>query len=662
MEDYDIQIDYNRMVEFIATEICRNPDYTRYMKTPLTQGEVNYSLIAMSENTEYSRLVAELYLPALATALDLHLRVIQNIGGYYGVMNTLPLPNETNTKQKKTITLILIDGTYHPVVQASTTDLPTTTYTTIKTGYPAQYPVYVMEEEAPPEVLVPETQVDNTPNSPPAITHSPIVIPESPYATPHTPAVIPESPVLTISPVKPEPQVTRGIKRRRLSQTSRNWRTSAQGNAEELIIISSDSETDGDASPVFLGSNFETPQPHITSTHEKNIKRQLQIIDRELSIKEEDEDIPYCPELTQTGKRVSFNMRPFCGMIPEVVNKLPHDINGVKFYIIDVPQEDPFHTKYRDGRHFELHSSSRKGFQGVRRVGKCRGSFTCQNDGCPIYKDTQKRNKHQFTTIGKNKFCYSCNCLANREACGALKLIEFNMQSRLLEVYHQGQHICQCKPNVEANDILIEENIKKFGADVGPKQLAQMKMTEVLKKQMDSGDFDMDEIVDIAAKMTDKARIRRIRQKLHHELKSEKHSISAVAELKVCTDTSDNFLIYKIYDHNMSGTGISHIFKSSRRMAHLLLNMDQDSELDNPLKHEPCYFDGMHKRCQNWKTLTLWVYHPSSRKLMRLATCEVKGETSQSCAIFWKCLNSMLQDVTNKPDTKFNPCFLAELL
>ena len=263
MEDYDIQIDYNKMVEFIATEICRNPDYTRYMKTPLTQGEVNYSLMAMSENTKYSRLVAELYLPALATALDLHLRVIQNIGGYYGVMNTLPLPNERNTKQKKTITLILIDGTYYPVVQASTTDLPTTTYTTIKTGSPAQYPVNVMEEEASPQVLVPETQLDNTPNSPPAITHSPIVIPESPYATPHTPAVIPESPVLTISPVKPEPQVTRGIKRRRLSQTSRNWRTSAQGNAEELIIISSDSETDGDASPVFLGAILK--HPNLTS-------------------------------------------------------------------------------------------------------------------------------------------------------------------------------------------------------------------------------------------------------------------------------------------------------------------------------------------------------------------------------------------------------------
>ena len=382
-------------------------------------------------------------------------------------------------------------------------------------------------------------------------------------------------------------------------------------------------------------------------------------MDQQLKVKEEEEipDITFCPEVSGTGRRVTFNMKPFWGMIPEVVNKLPHDIDGVKFYIIDVPQEEAFHTRYRDGRHFEMHSSSRKGFRGVRRVGKCRGSFICHNDGCPVYKDTKRRNQHQFTTIGKNKFCYSCNCLVQRDPCGALKMIEFNMQGRLLEVYHSGQHTCQVKPNIEENDTLIEDNIRKFGANVGPKRLAQMKMTEVLKKQMDSGDFDMDQIVDIAARLTDKTRIKNIKKRLNHELKSEKHSISAVAELKVCTDTSDNFLIYKIYDHNMSGTGISYIFKSSRRMANLLLNMDQDNELDNPLKHEPCYFDGMHRRCQNWKTLTLWVYHPSSRKLMRLATCEVKGETSQSCAIFWKCLNSMLQDVTNNPNTKFNPCF-----
>ena len=57
-----------------------------------------------------------MYLPAISNALDMHLRVIQNIAGYYGIINTYPLPNDFNPMQKKTITLIVIDGCYHPVV------------------------------------------------------------------------------------------------------------------------------------------------------------------------------------------------------------------------------------------------------------------------------------------------------------------------------------------------------------------------------------------------------------------------------------------------------------------------------------------------------------------------------------------------------------------
>ena len=69
-------------------------------------------------------------------------------------------------------------------------------------------------------------------------------------------------------------------------------------------------------------------------------------------------------------------------------------------------------------------------------------------------------------------------------------------------------------------------------------------------------------------------------------------------------------------------------------MANLMINMDQDRSDDKPLKLEPVYVDGMHKRCVGWKTFTSWVCHLPSRKLMRLPTCEVKGETSESCALF----------------------------
>ena len=102
------------------------------------------------------------------------------------------------------------------------------------------------------------------------------------------------------------------------------------------------------------------------------------------------------------------------------------------------------------------------------------------------------------------------------------------------------------KPNLEENDMIIKENIRGYGRNVGPKMLAQMKMTEVLRKQMDTGEFDMDVKVEISAKMSDKRRIESIMQKLQHELKSEKDSISAVAELEVYIDTATKSAKYII--------------------------------------------------------------------------------------------------------------------
>ena len=105
-------------------------------------------------------------------------------------------------------------------------------------------------------------------------------------------------------------------------------------------------------------------------------------------------------------------------------------------------------------------------------------------------------------------------------------------------------------------------------------------------------------------------------------MRTQKHSIAAVGELKQITDTSDRFLIYKCNDSLLNGEQ-DYVFKSSFQMGHMGLNMDQNNE-GSPIQHEYCYFDGIHAKCQNWKTLTLWVYHPGSRKLMRLATMEVK--------------------------------------
>ena len=128
-----------------------------------------------------------------------------------------------------------------------------------------------------------------------------------------------------------------------------------------------------------------------------------------------------------------------------------------------------------------------------------------------------------------------------------------------------------------------------------------------------------------------------------------------MAELKAITDTSDKHLIYKIYNSNMTGQGNSYVFKLSKKMAQLAINMDQKQLTKCPLMEEPAYFDGMHKHCQGWKTLTLWLYHPASCHLYKIAMMEVKAEDSVNCAKFRKVFNEMLQELRNDENYYFNP-------
>ena len=113
-EDYNIQMNPDKLVKLTSTEICNHPDYLKYLRIPVSQEEVDYKL--MSFNKSGARVAADMYIPAISSALDLHIRTIQNISGYYGVVNTYPISGFTN---KKTVTLIIIDGVYHPVVSKS---------------------------------------------------------------------------------------------------------------------------------------------------------------------------------------------------------------------------------------------------------------------------------------------------------------------------------------------------------------------------------------------------------------------------------------------------------------------------------------------------------------------------------------------------------------
>ena len=86
------------------------------MKSPVSQGEVEIRIMEKVQSKTYSKSVCDLYLPAMATALDLHIRVIQSISGYYAILNTLPAKEEKPNKDMKVINLIFENNKYSPVI------------------------------------------------------------------------------------------------------------------------------------------------------------------------------------------------------------------------------------------------------------------------------------------------------------------------------------------------------------------------------------------------------------------------------------------------------------------------------------------------------------------------------------------------------------------
>ena len=77
-QDYDIYYYKDQLIEYISKELCDKPDYTRYLRQPISQEEVNFNLLNMNMTTSktYSRVVTDMCLPAISSALDLHIKTI----------------------------------------------------------------------------------------------------------------------------------------------------------------------------------------------------------------------------------------------------------------------------------------------------------------------------------------------------------------------------------------------------------------------------------------------------------------------------------------------------------------------------------------------------------------------------------------------------------
>ena len=358
--------------------------------------------------------------------------------------------------------------------------------------------------------------------------------------------------------------------------------------------------------------------------------------------------------LKKMHQGVQFPFHFFDEAEMEEVTKLPTDVNGLKKYKIPATVCN-YHTLVKDRRWFKMSKSSTSSLNSIRRVGKCQGSYKCQNPSCSFLSTQGEENVSKFNNYAGLKTCHSCGNFAKPTDCPARKLVEFIENEAAVYVYHIGTHTCDLKPDRHKFDYIIREEVEK-NKTLGPKKL-KMKL---IKEKVDSGKFE--DAKEVAEVFSDSRRVKIIRQDvLRGEQICEPNSMEAVAEVKKGSDTIDPMHIYRI-NSSLMNNDPDYVFKTSRAILEIALLMDQDGQ-KNSLQDELCFFDGAHSRVNNFVALAAWVLHPSMRMLFRLASMEVKSESHRTVELFWdmfnQCLRQVKKEVNNEKEIdhtyKFNP-------
>jgi len=143
------------------------------------------------------------------------------------------------------------------------------------------------------------------------------------------------------------------------------------------------------------------------------------------------------------------------------------------------------------------------------------------------------------------------------------------------------------------------------------------------------------------------------KQKMKKDIEPVGHNYEAVVTFKEHCDKRDQFYIYKINDRRGNPDKPSFVFKTSEQKAKMALNMDGDGE--HFLNTDFCFFDGKHKRCRGFVTLTASVYNSLLRKQVTLATMEAERENTENVSLFWTLFNEVLKKVSGNENAIFNP-------
>ena len=245
-------------------------------------------------------------------------------------------------------------------------------------------------------------------------------------------------------------------------ETSYSGTTESYSHSDETYISTDVTDPEPNSSPASTPSSTpelecRNPFPRRTSNRHKNLQyiqsssaTSSSTSDAQCDLQDDDFFMVDEFEAKTLTSQISHG-RPFPTWyfertVPELVDAIPLDIDGTQLYQIKTTKNQLTKVTW-DLRHFQMLTSSREGFVGDRRIGMCQGSFVCCNKQCPFVCTSKhsvpSKVSWRFMKAKWNiRICNICDQFAQREGCGARKLIEYDYHTQLATVYHLGNHTC----------------------------------------------------------------------------------------------------------------------------------------------------------------------------------------------------------------------------
>ena len=181
-------------------------------------------------------------------------------------------------------------------------------------------------------------------------------------------------------------------------------RTSRNADDHSIDIINYPS-SDDDLRNIFNNYRIPSPPPKDIPdiTHQEspsaNIRWPLSPMKMKMAKNDKPKSSPQKINKHRKYNHMKFDYAIYGDMDPEVVEYLPHDINGDKIYRIEC-QPHEWIDRQKDGHWWEMHTTKRKGFLGKRKIGQCMGQYICANPHCPRVRAGSEENDSNFKIIG----------------------------------------------------------------------------------------------------------------------------------------------------------------------------------------------------------------------------------------------------------------------